>query len=249
MVCYDSGGQPEFFDIMPALATNPTGYIMVLDLSKELDESIESEICINGETIKGKKIKCTELMKGAVAGIQSQSCKHRLLIVGTHLKEFIDQVQNPKSTEEYEGKLKSIDKKIFKDIIKGDASSLVRERQEGKNTQYLHPIDNLTKSVERDSIAQEIRTAVENMSVKEENICTDIPIKWLLFQLEIQLHIESAPKRNYISRTTCSECAKKCKINESEIDTVLDFFHDLGIILYYKKKAKDVVFSPQWLFD
>lgn len=29
MVCYDSGGQPEFFDVMPALATNPTGYIMV----------------------------------------------------------------------------------------------------------------------------------------------------------------------------------------------------------------------------
>jgi len=55
MVCYDSGGQPEFFDVIPALATNPIGYIMVLDLSKKLDEPIESEIVIDGETKKRKR--------------------------------------------------------------------------------------------------------------------------------------------------------------------------------------------------
>ena len=30
---------------------------------------------------------------------------------------------------------------------------------------------------------------------------------------------------------------------------MLSYFHELGIILYYKEAAKDVVFSPQWLFD
>jgi len=45
-------------------------------------------------------------MKGAVAGIQSQSRSDRLLIVGTHLKEFMDQEQNPKNTGEYEKNLR-----------------------------------------------------------------------------------------------------------------------------------------------
>jgi len=242
MVCYDSGGQPEFFDVIPALATNPTGYIMVLDLSKKLDEQIDSKIVIDGKVIVGKKIICNELMKGALAVIQSQSCEKRLLIVGTHLEEFIE---SPGNTKEPEKKLGKIDKQILESIMQGD-DSLVRERQEEKSTQYLHPIDNLTKSDKRDSIAQEICTAVENMS-ENDNIHKEVPINWLLFQLEIQLQIENTPKKNYIARASCSKCAEQCLIDESKIDEVLKYFHDLGIILYYKEVG--VVFSPQWLFD
>jgi len=246
MVCYNSGGQPEFFDVIPALATNPTGYIMVLDLSKTLDKEFKSKIAIDGKEIEGKKIICNELMKGALAVIQSQSCKERLLIVGTHLKEF---VESPENTKEPERKLKEIEDCILESMVHCDGSddSIVRQRQEGKNTQILHPIDNLTKSVERDRIAQEIRKAVENMS-ENDNICKEIPINWLLFQLEIQLQIENTPKKNYIARTRCSECAQRCYIiKESEIDAALELFHDLGILLYYKEEA-GVVFSPQWLF-
>ena len=43
MACYDSGGQPEFFDIMPALMIIATGNIMVFDLSKDIHLKIKSE--------------------------------------------------------------------------------------------------------------------------------------------------------------------------------------------------------------
>ena len=242
MVCYDSGGQPEFFDILPALATNPTGYIMVFDMSEDLNKRKECEVVIKGKKyLSESKISSMEMMKGAIAGIQSHCKSDCLLMVGTHLKEYLATGQ----------KLEDIDKnQIYENVVKGNAHSIVRRRQTGKNSRFIHPIDNTNKSDERDWIAQEIRSAVEDMSTNE-NEHAEIPINWHLFQLEIQLGIEDTPKRNYITRKTCNEFAKKCYIEESKIDGILEYFHSLGIILYYKNVVQecDVVFSPQWIFN
>ena len=201
MVCYDSGGQPEFFDILPALATNPTGYIMVFDLSKNLDEPNKYEIVIKGEKyLPESKISSIEMMKGAIAGIQPHCSNNCLLIVGTHLKECLNPEQQAEQMEESnpQQRLKDIDKQINDDIVKRKAKAIVKRRTRQK-TQCIYPIDNLVKCNDRDCIAQEIRSAVERMTEDEKTVRTEIPIKWHLFQLEIQLHIESTLKKNYIS--------------------------------------------------
>ena len=256
MVCYDSGGQPEFFDIMPALATNPTGYIMVFDMSKDLEKPSKQNIVIKGkEYLTEFEISSVEMMKGAIAGIQPHCKSESLLIVGTHLNDYLQKHKHVESLSP-EQKLADIDQMIFnKDIIRGKAEAFVKERKLKKNTQYVHPIDNLdTNSTDRNLIAQEIRSAIENMS-ENYNEHAEIPITWHLFQLEIQLHLESNPKHEYLSLKTCKKCAKKCGINlkKCKIDKILEHFHKLGIMLYYGKTVKEVsvhvVFSPQWLFQ
>ena len=256
MVCYDSGGQPEFFDVMPSLATNPTGYIMVVDMSKDLDEAIQSKVLMRDKEVTlPKSITCMDLLKNAISSLQSGSSNklsHNLLVVGTHL----DQCKNP------EENIPNLDQQIYNNIMKGDAESLFRERKKNKSqrnidhTQIVHPIANLfectenisqgilTELKDRNSIAQEIRTAVEDMA-KSDNIQKELPINWLLFQLETQLKVA----KGYILRSTCTEYAEKCNIKENEIDIVLSYFHKLGIILYYKDCVRDIVFSPQWLFN
>ena len=256
MVCYDSGGQPEFFDVMPSLATNPTGYIMVVDMSKDLNTAIQSKVLMRDEEVTlPKSITCMDLLKNAISSLQSGSgdkLSHNLLVVGTHL----DQCKNP------EENVPNLDQQIYNNIMKGDAESLFRGRKKNKNkrnidqTKIIHPIANrfectdsisqgiLTELKDRDSIAQEIRTAVEDMA-KSDNIQKELPINWLLFQLETQLKIA----KGYISRSTCEEYAEKCNIKENEIDVVLSYFHNLGIILFYKDCVRNIVFSPQWLFN
>ena len=240
MVCYDSGGQPEFFDIMPALATNLTGYIMVFDMSKDLDTSSEYEVVINNEKyLAQSKISSIQMMKGAVAGIQSHCSYDQMLIVGTHLEKCRNAGKN----------LKDIDKHIYKNLVQDKEPSFVRKRKKGKQLQYIYPINNLVKSDERDCVAQEIRSAVEKIS-ENENVRAEIPINWHLLQLEIQMEIENTPKRNYTSLASCIKFAEQCGIDkQSKIDEILEYFHSLGIILYYRKTVNNVVFSPQWLFD
>ena len=256
MVCYDSGGQPEFFDVMPSLATNPTGYIMVVDMSKDLNEPIQNKVLMRDEEVTlPKNITCIDLLKNAISSLQSGSghkLSNNLLVVGTHL----DQCKNP------EQNIPNLDQQIYNNIMKGDAESLFRGRKKSKDkrridrTQIIHPIANLfectdsipqgvlTESKDRDSIAQEIRSAIEDMA-KSDNILKELPINWLLFQLETQLKVA----KGYISQSICKEYAEKCNIKENEIDAVLSYFHKLGIILYYKNCVRDIVFSPQWLFN
>ena len=249
MACYDSGGQPEFFDVMPALMTIPTGNIMVFDLSKDIHSKIKSEFYEEGESIglqHQAHYTTAELMKTAIANIQSysknvstdtsESNADRLLVVGTHL-DLCGQAFHKKLQ-----KVEEIETTICNDLLAGETVQMIYRDSDGR---IIHPISN-TDHEGRDEAAQKIRTAIEHMS-KYQKSYSQVPINWLLFQLEVQLTGE-----DYIGHDTCVEIAERCYIREHEVDYVLMYFHQLGILLHYGEVSglKDIIFcNPQWLFD
>jgi len=251
IACYDSGGQPEFFDVMPAITTTPTGYVMVFDMSKDpssqcaaIDYYRNGIRCSAESTVHYTN---AELMKAALSNIQSctnpvsdervdlrlSTCGH-LLVVGTHL----DKCGSTK--EEQDGKVLQVEKTMQRDILNLLVGSTVHIVQR-HNQALIHPISNTVKA-DRDEIAREIRTAVESFTDDK-----DIPINWLLFQLEIR-HTE----KYYILKSRCIDIATKCYIKEEDVDSVLMYFHELGVLLHYRTipELQHVVFcDPQWLFD
>ena len=249
MACYDSGGQPEFFDVMPALMTIPTGNIMVFDLSKDIHSKIESEFYEEGES-SGLQHEAhyttAELMKTAIANIQSyskndstdtsESNTDRLLVVGTHL-DLCGQAFHKKLQ-----KVTEIETTMCNDLLPGETVQMIYHDSDGR---IIHPISN-TDHEGRDEAAQKIRTAIEQMS-KYQKSYSQVPINWLLFQLEVQLTGE-----DHIGHDTCVEIAERCYIRENEVDYVLLYFHQLGILLHYRevRGLRDIIFcNPQWLFD
>ena len=255
MACYDSGGQPEFFDVMPLLATNITGYIMVLDMSKDLHDLIESTANIDGkEYPSADKISSLVMMKNAIASIQScsgnASCNN-LLVVGTHL----DKCDDPKK------QITGLDEQVQIELVKNKAESLFRKCQRHNatqeiNTTYIHPVANFIESetiknnvnikqVTDDSV-QQVYTAVENMS-KVSTLREEIPVNSLLFLFEIQLKLNDPPF--YVKKIKYSDYAEKCKIDHKMVNKELEYFHKLGFIFFFKKDIEDVVFSPQWVFN
>ena len=250
MACYDSGGQPEFFDVMPALMTIPTGNIMVFNLSKDLYLKIKPEYYEEGESSHLQHHAHYTTVKTAIANIQSysknistdssttssESNTNRLLVVGTHLDKC------GKTVCEKLHKVTEIETMMYNDVLAGGAIQMVYRDSDGR---IIHPISN-TDHEGRDEAAQKIRTAIEQMS-KYQKSYSQVPINWLLFQLEVQLTGE-----DYIERNTCIEIAKRCYIKENEVDYVLMYFHQLGILLHYKEVSglEDIIFcNPQWLFD
>ena len=261
IACYDSGGQPEFFDVMPAMTAITTGNIMILDMSKNLHLQLDSEYFKQGELWRSSDTKThyttVQLLKTAVANIQSHATHYtsrsatnsyskntQLLVVGTHLDLCGD------TEDEVCERLHKIEKVICEDVLQDCSPISIIQRQKGKNTKIIHPIANKSDKANdevaknREEAAQEIRTAIENMSNNDNK---EIPISWLLFQYEIKL--QSTP---CILRSDCDKIAEKCYIDKADIDDVLLFFHELGILLYYKqvKQLEHVVFSdPQWLLN
>ena len=254
MACYDSGGQPEFFDVMPALTTVPSGNIMVFNMSKNLHFKIDSEFYEGGLTSRLQHqahYTTAELMKTAIANIQSysknvtsavnnatsESNTQNLLVVGTFLDELFGQTIPEKLQ-----KVDEIEKIMYSDVLSEGATQMVQYNSKGK---IIHPISNFVREG-RDEAAQQIRTAVEDMS-KYEKSHGQVPINWLLFQLEVQL-----TGKDYITRDECVKIATNCFINKNEVDYVLRYFHQLGILLCYEKvtELKNVIFcNPQWVFN
>jgi len=253
IACYDSGGQPEFFDVMPAITTTPTGYVMVFDMSKDLLTNKSTEFYRNDRksvTENTAHYTDAEFMKTALANIQSSSSTSssesvasrlsqcsQLLIIGTHLDKCGD------TKEEQDDKVSQVEQMVEHDIILNINTTVhILERLRSSST-LVHPISNTDKA-ERDEIAQEIRTAIEKMS---DGTSKDVPISWLLFQLEIW-----HTAKYYILKSQCSDIAAKCYIKEEDVDSILMYFHELGVLLHYRNipELQHVVFcDPQWLFD
>ena len=268
ITCYDSGGQGEFFDIMPTLITASTVNVMVFNLSKDLDAKIQSDYYDKGEcwSTPESHYNTVQLMKTALANIQQYSIRNSclnnvkipqliessLLVVGTHL----DQCGDTESARN--SKVVKVDKRIREDVLRDSTLNVVtRDGHPGNVASVVHPISNLDING-RAEAAQKIRSAIEGFSVGKE---ADVPLSWLLFQYEIRLS-----GKNYITRHECITIAKKCYIkmkdvdhsvgfreNDEEdyedIDDILMYFHELGIFLYYKEIAKIVFCQPKWLFE
>ena len=253
MVCYDSGGQSEFFDLMPLLATNPTGYIMVLDMRNGLDKEICSRAIINDKEYSSDTNTTKNLMKNALASIQPSSAHvscENLLVAGTHLDKCVNEEGNID-----EQIITRLDSEIQNELVKDNGETLFREYKDLKRikTKYVHPVANYMELGNNSKIKeisdhsfQQIRVAVEAMS-KNNKLKEEISVKSLLFLYQLQLEVAKPP--HYISKTEYSHYIKHCQLDKGSVDELLEYFHKLGFIFYFKKDVKDVVFSPQWVFD
>ena len=142
MACYDSGGQPEFFDVMPAFISATTGNIMIFDMSKDLNLPPDPEFYKDGEHWESSAkthYTAAQLLKTALANMQSFAIKRpscstvsgylarsRLLVVGTHLDQC-------GSTEDEVHKTLYKMEKIIRDDVLCDCSSIsVIKRDEEK---------------------------------------------------------------------------------------------------------------------
>ena len=246
---YDSGGQPEFFDVMPLLHTLPTGNVMIFNMNEPLDAKINPELYENGHLVStGKQTHYTnaELMKTALANIESSVIKqasllrNNVLVVGTHLDEYTNGKDN------MEESLSQIDDKLSKTVLSDSIRrTIVYYKRKGKEDRIVHPISNTTHNEAQDEVAQKIRTAIEGMSESTKlNMKTEIPNSWLLFQYQIRLLGKPCVKLS-----ECQKIAEKIIYMKEDIKIVLRYFHDRGILLNYKE-LDDVVFcDAQWLFE
>ena len=244
---YDSGGQPEFFDVMPLLNTAPTGNVMVYNMNEPLDAEIIPALYDKGHLeCTGSKAQYTnaQLMKTALANIEScvtkdtSSSGNKILVVGTHLDKY------EKGKENIEKSLSYMDDELNKKVLSKSARDMVvYYKREGKEDRIVHPISNTECTENQVKVAQKIRTAIEEMST-DTNTRTKIPNSWLLFQYQIRLL-----KKPCITLSKCQNIAKHICYMEEDVKVALKYFHDLGILLNYEE-LDDVVFcNPQWVFD
>ena len=261
----DSGGQPQFHELLTAFVKNATLGIFVFNLCEQLDDKPEIKYYKNGQpcgesykfplshkeifqhcvqTISSLcPINCslpsTETEESSTASIETEETT----ITSECIKPDIlvvgthreEEGKSKEPREEKEEKLKEILQPFDAGIISND----------GK---YIFPIDSISRSYSDKDVRDKIRRGIVK-AVKP--FCkTVLPLQYYALELELELQAKKE-NRDVISFERCfREIGPSLKFSRKTFLAAIQHLDELNLILYFKSQAPDVIFTnPNTLLD
>ena len=230
----DSGGQPQFLDVLPLLFRNESLHIVVIRLTEGLDD--RPKVCFYD---KGKDIYTLpdhltlsnrEIIERAcqMAEAQATSGKSvpKVMVVGTH---------KDKLGINSEAKLKEINKELTK-VHQKYSRVLIRKSSD----EVIFAVNAMAPDgEERQQYTEELQKCILE-AVKETGDVIDVPLKWLAFHLDLDT-------TGGIVRT--SECYRRGEIlgmGRSEVENALKFFDKVSLLLYHPDDVPDLIFTKMY---
>ena len=245
----DSGGQPEFHDMLSIFMQKATACIFVCRMHDELDDYPPVDLYKDDSPIGAthkSRLTNRQLFQRFMCTMQSfnfiKNEDHSpiilrsppsILLLATH-RDLVKGGELPTSLEDG---LKTIVLPQFREqLIYCDAQL----------EKFIFTM-NAKNPKDRDrKTADEIRKVIEENCPREE---VDIPIRW--YNLDHQSRrISDRLNRKVLSREEYGKIAKELHINKDSCEGALEFFNSLNTIFYLPKVLPDVVFlEPQILLN
>ena len=250
----DSGGQPQFHELLTTFVRNATLGIFVVNLSEQLDDKPEIKYYKDGKPcgesynfpLSHKEIfqHCVQTISSlyptdhslpSTASTQTEepiaASKPKILVVGTH-REY--EGKSEESREEKEEKLNKI-LQPYTGIIKND----------GK---YIFPIDSISRSPSDKDVLDKIRRGI----IKDvKPFCkTQLPLQY--YALELELEVLAKKKGcDIISFEKCfNKFGPSLSFDKKNFLAAIQHLDELNLIMYFESHAPDVIFTnPNTLLD
>ena len=239
----DSGGQPQFHEVLPAFIRNTSATIIVVKLSERLDEHPMIEYYNRNGELCGKSyshaLSNSQMLKCCVQTIHSRPSsgegKHsKTLVVGTH-KDLASSCSETRLEK---------NKKLVDMLMPILQDELVLYSPYIQDPEVIFPINAKTPDRQDHQVCALIRKQVE--AKKYAPPPYKIPIGWFLLEQDII----KASEGGVIGKKECISIASILNIDEVVLTAALKYFDALNIILYYPCVLSEVVFSnPQILLN
>ena len=233
----DSGGQPQFHNLLPLFIHAISAALFVFRLCEGLDEHPMVEYYKDGELVSKPYPAALTTMnnfKYLVRSIYSRSEDEKLglVCIGTHLDKV----------NESSEKLRQKNEKLLQ-LLPQEIREIVHFYDLGK--EIIFPVDAKNLSPGRKYIAKELREAIEGCPSRE----IDVPFWWYIFEFVLHKLCEKLDRR-VLSRDECLVVAHQLNFHEDALTTALEFFHNHHIFHYYPHTLPNVVFcDTQVLLD
>ena len=247
----DSGGQPEYIHLLPAINSYPTVTFIIHDLNENLDEKVKVYREVDGKKVKERSLNFSYLnlihllMCFVSDTMEKQPLKQAVQyvsipkesffgFVGTHYDEVKD---NPNVIGNIDEKLKTVVKER-----KFESGGVLSPKRT-----IIYPVNNKTahKGEEEDPVAKLIRKQIEQLITNKIESKT-LPITWMILQLRIKQVCKNAHRR-YITYEEYTKIAKEY-LNDEEIRASLMYFHFTGLLLYFEDPSlcEYIIINLQW---
>lgn len=247
----NSGGQPAFLDIAPALLRYTPVNILTCVLNDGLENKPKFDYIIGDECIEEPeehRLTNLQLLESSFRSLASVSPHHPR---GIHAK-FSDKKPHFLIVgNQFDGMKKSNETLEDKDVVLWSTlghycdMELVINFDETRE-KIIFPLNAVEYTEQEIKMIQKIYNAIAKYNIEAE-----IPTHWFYFKTFLDEH-EGSKKESIISKAECvklgiEECQMK---DETEVVHALMFFHDLTILSYFADILPDVVFlHPKPLLD
>ena len=254
----DTGGQPEYIHLLPTVNIHPMVNFVVHDLSKSLEDQVLVEFSENGKHVFEPyhlKYSNLDMIKFLMSSINdslersSSQVPQLVTIVGKNNNSYLCCVGTHADKVGLHI-IQQIDAELTAVVEKLDCKAAVWENTEGG---VLFAVDNTTAGDDNkeDPLANLIRSKIDTLAADKD--IYELPITWMLFELEIQ-QVCCNKHKAYISFEDCCTIAQQINLISSieEIRSALIYHHLLGVLLYYPDVpglCNYIIVDHQWLFD
>ncbi|XP_065910855.1 uncharacterized protein [Dysidea avara] len=264
----DTGGQPEFINMLPAINASAAFTFIVLNLSSGidcLDQKVVAEHSDKSYTKHQLNYTNCHLLKCLLSSVKDSASRksyypHHLMVqedqhidpavcfIGTCCDKIKDEIENVVET---------IDQRINELVCDVDVESNKSFKVwTDSNGKMLFPVDNTTAGTyqSKDCVPNIIRQEfIKKILSKKAQF--EIPITWFILELQLRtLHEEEGRVCIPLDdvKKTCDQILPEGQNLEiKEIKEILSFYHSLGMLLYFNEvdgMNNFVVTDSQWLF-
>ena len=243
----DTGGQPEFQEVLPALISGPALFFLVFKLIDDLNQRYQVQFVSSSQKSRPYVSSFTvkETLLQSLASISSTcsyashtskkmvAIKPQVVLVATH------------EDQACEAQIRAIQQELKETLEKTEyyrQNILVFASE----NEPVFTVNNISSD---DQDTCKIRKKVEQIAAKHPSFHIDVPLPWLVSSLAFRLL-----QIPVISYEQCTSIAGECGIDTpEEVKEALWFLHHkVGFIRYFESvpELRDVVIlDPQLLFD
>ena len=230
----DSGGQPAYQELLPLFTRAASLNIITLDLSKSFEEKFKLEYRIGGKYFpchsKSTQLAIFQSAVSTGATFKPLNISHVTrkpthtmhLVLGTHYDKDLFDYKLRKREGSLQSAISTLQPYLRDCVICKPNGSII------------FPVNTMAKSRKRAKYNEEICQAIRSHG-SAASLEIKIPIQWFAFEL-------SLPNKSIIPIEEALSIGERYGMSENNTKQALQYFHDVGLKLYYPE-VTDVVFN------
>ena len=244
VILIDSGGQPQFHEILPVFLQHMDLYMFVFKLSEELATKPMMEYYDESGEALGQPIVSAhtneQLLKHCLRTLHthrstSEEKTSRVMIIGTHRDK--EEECTTETRKEKNQKLAIILLPSFRDEV--TYSNLAE-------SEFIFAVNAKDPQAQDIAMAEEIRHLILTK-------CCPKPVKVPLRYYCLEIILEEVTQdlgRGVLSTDECLEAAAELHFDRHTLDAALQFLDQISVVLYFPEVLEGVLFTnPQVLLD
>ena len=246
----DTGGQPEFQEVLPVLATGPTIFILVFDLHQPLDSvykvlyessSKEYKVYDSCFSVRDALMQCLSSISSFHCGQSRDFSKNELMKCSAPPTKVMSiATHRDLVSKEIYAKVDNDLKESIKKATVIDGANIM---EPFTKDHLVIPIDNYDRKD-----GSKVRKVIERVIRRGKSLYkVELPANWLCLQLNLRQRDSST-----IAFSGCLKIAAKLDISREELKSCLWYLHyKTGTIRYYdqvKELEDTVILRPKILF-